>query len=166
MGRYDNQKFRDAPELVEICTHCKHADCVGTCPEYRKKMNELIGIVPPPPRQSQSKQRQSGVVRPGKMKYLKAFGEVHSLREWAEKYHLSYYTLYNRVFLRGMDPEKALTAKPAHGHRPAALLDVDGRKMTVAEWARESGTPSSTIYQRLLRGWIARDAIYGRESSD
>lgn len=166
MGRYDNQRFRDAPELVELCTHCKHADCVGTCPEYRKKMDELIGIVSPPPRPNTPKPSQSKPVRPGKIKYLKAFGEIHSLREWAEKYHLSYYTLYKRVFLRGMDPEKALTAKPAHGHRPAALLDVDGRRMTVAEWAREAGTPSSTIYQRLLRGWNARDAIYGRESSD
>lgn len=47
-------------------------------------------------------------------------------------------------------------------------ITLDGVTRTVAEWARHSGIPSSTILERLRRGWEEGDAItrpsraYGR----
>lgn len=46
-------------------------------------------------------------------------------------------------------------------------IDLDGESHTIAEWSRISGTKQGTIYDRLfIRGWNAKDAIYGRTGID
>lgn len=39
-------------------------------------------------------------------------------------------------------------------------LVINGRDMTVTEWAAESGVDRSTIYQRLKNGWDAHRAVH------
>ena len=158
MGRYDNQRFRDAPELIAICTHCKHADCIGTCQEFRDKMNELLGI-------KEAKKPREKMTRKGTGRaiYIEAFGEIHSIREWADRFGMNAYTLYKRICVRGMSLEEAVSAPVVRGHRPAERLEVNGLCLTVSEWAKKLGLRKEIIYQRLQAGWTAREALFGRE---
>ena len=166
MSHYNNSIFRDAPELIELCTHCKHADCIGTCPEYRAKMNELMGIIVAPPNVPKPVSTPR-TYRGSKGKLYEAFGEVHNLKEWSEKYGMSYTVLCKRI-RTGWPIEEALTCDYRHYYHPRGRaytirLNVNGMSLTLGEWAREMGIPRQTIYMRLKLGWTAREALYGKE---
>ena len=168
-AQYTQRTIRDAPELVEICTHCRHADCIGTCREYRAKADELLGIT----REPRAKPKPpAGGYRCGRRgKQMEAFGEKHNLREWADRYRVSYYALMKRL-RNGWTLEEALTAPKGarlYRNRPGPVpmrLNVDGMSLTLDEWAREAGVNRSTIYMRLRMGWTAREAVYGKRMSD
>ena len=154
----DYTTHMDAPELVAVCEHCKHADCIGLCLEYKNAFRRLMG------------QREIGTERGGNnirrvtvKDKLKALGETHTLAEWAKIRGISYHTLYKRVITNGWPLEIALTRKLCYGHISKIMLEVDGRKMSVNEWSVERGVSYQTIYARLARGWNDRDAVYGRQ---
>lgn len=50
------------------------------------------------------------------------------------------------------------------GHR---IIELDGLRMTVQEWARMSGVvvAGMTIWRRKCSGWSDRDAIYGKRKT-
>lgn len=39
------------------------------------------------------------------------------------------------------------------------LIKFKGRKMSIADWARELGMSRQTLHQRLRRGWTLRRAL-------
>ncbi len=53
----------------------------------------------------------------------------------------------------------ATKAEQCRNTRRNRFLDIDGRRMTIAEWARELGKNQFTIYQRLNRGVPLAEAI-------
>lgn len=148
----------DAPELVAVCEHCRHRDCIGTCLEYRNAYRRLIG------EREIGKQSVSNRKLGRNNDGLEAFGEKHTLIEWAKLYEMNYHTLYKRVVICGWPIEKALTDKKCSGSVPRVFLEADGRKQSVSAWSNETGVSCQTIYARLRRGWNDRDAIYGREA--
>lgn len=159
--RYNRETINNAPELVALCTHCKHADCIGTCPECRARVDELLGVCRPEKGKRGGARPNSG--RRRKLR-LEAFGETHTLREWADRYKVSYYALYKRVYIDSHPIEEALLMTPGHrGGRPPVLLRVDGREMPIPAWAKELGIPPNKIHARLKLGWSAREALFGKE---
>lgn len=39
------------------------------------------------------------------------------------------------------------------------VVEYDGKKLTIAQWADRSGLPASVISKRLRRGWSAKDSL-------
>ena len=153
--------LENTPEIIELCTHCRHADCVGTCPEYRAKLRTLLA-----PRMLSPLARGDGVRRPvgsyGAKYELR--GEAHTLAAWAERYGISYYTLYKRVCIMGWPLETALTSKVyRNGKCPRILIRIDGQDLNIEQCAQRFGINKITLYDRLCRGWSPREAIYGKE---
>jgi hypothetical protein len=46
----------------------------------------------------------------------------------------------------------------------STVLEYDGRQMSIADWARETGINPKTISARLRRGWTVADSLSGVES--
>jgi hypothetical protein len=42
-----------------------------------------------------------------------------------------------------------------------SIIDIEGDRLTLAEWSRRSGTPKSTIRHRLKRGVNSKIAVFG-----
>ena len=53
----------------------------------------------------------------------------------------------------------ATRTEQANNMRSNRLLDFDGVRKTMAEWARETGHPPLRILQRLQRGWSVERAL-------
>jgi hypothetical protein len=51
-------------------------------------------------------------------------------------------------------------SKQANNTRRSRLLQCRGRTQSLIDWARESGRPQGTIWQRLQRGWSTERAIF------
>jgi hypothetical protein len=55
----------------------------------------------------------------------------------------------------------ATQTEQCNNRRNSHFVIIDGIRKTIAEWAREVGTPYSTIQARIRRGWSEEDAIRG-----
>ena len=93
-------------------------------------------------------------------------GEAHTLSIWIERLELNrlgltYGTLYNRIELYGWSVEKAFTTPvlPRNRRAKLRLIEMDGKTMSVAEWAKSLGISVNIVYGRLYRGWSAEDAL-------
>jgi hypothetical protein len=50
----------------------------------------------------------------------------------------------------------------ANNTRHNVTIEIDGRRLTVAQWSREPGASKiGTIYSRVANGWAGRRAVYG-----
>ena len=67
---------------------------------------------------------------------------------------IAHSTLYGRLS-RGWPREKALSTPP----RPNRYITANGKRQTLAAWARALGVPAATIYSRLTRGWTEEQAV-------
>ena len=47
----------------------------------------------------------------------------------------------------------ATNVEQANNRSSNLVLEISGEKATLAEWSRRSGIPSTTIRERLMRGW-------------
>ena len=79
-------------------------------------------------------------------------GEVHTLREWCKIRKLPFTRVYNRYY-KGYSVERVLSKGrlSALGAAPARMLEKNGRKATVKEWAKKLGLSENTLYQRIRR---------------
>ena len=80
--------------------------------------------------------------------------------EWAERTGIAYHTLKRRL-QNGWSVERALT-EPTHtkcGPAPR-LIELNGDKLTVAEWSRRLGIHEDALRNRLIRpGWTLERAL-------
>jgi hypothetical protein len=53
----------------------------------------------------------------------------------------------------------ATRAEQMRNKRSNCMLEIDGRRMTVAEWARKYGVPHQRVRERLSYGWTPIDAL-------
>ena len=89
---------KDTPEMIAACLKCKRRKYPGNC----DVMVELGGMAPPKPPKPEPRPR----VKREAMA-LTINGETLTIRAWAERYGISYQTLYQRLH-RGMTLEDAL----------------------------------------------------------
>lgn len=54
----------------------------------------------------------------------------------------------------------ATPSEQANNRSSSRILDIDGKRQTVTEWAKESGTDTHLIFGRLNKGWGARKAVF------
>ena len=148
MDRINYDSYMTEPEVAEICMACTKKDCPGICDDFRLAFRAIdarcIHV------------RRKGPGHYGKK--LMAFGEAHSISEWAKLYGLKYHTLFTRMSVSGMTMEQALTYK-----RPKVMtITCGGETHTINEWARLIGVDDMTIRYRIQRGCSPEEAVRGR----
>lgn len=144
----------DHPELIAMCVNCTEPECDGLCDRYCDKYRELYEL---PVRQVIKKAEDTHEPR---MHYVRrvyeAFGQTHTMAEWARITGLSYQTIYSRID-RGMEIEQALSLTP---HTIGVKLYAHGgREMSRLEWCRELNIPRSRFYDNLARGMTVGQAL-------
>lgn len=84
-----------------------------------------------------------------------------TIREWSNITGLSYNLLRNRLEKNKWSIERALTTpKIIEGHKlNNKVIEFDGEKLCIAQWARKFGINDSTLRERLKRGWNIKDAL-------
>lgn len=96
-------------------------------------------------------------------------GETKTLVEWCEILNVSYSMICTRIS-NGMTPEKALLEpickrqqrkrfKGIDGRLTGRILEHDGLRMTIPEWAEHKGIEVGTLYARLHKGWSVEKAL-------
>ena len=48
--------------------------------------------------------------------------------------------------------------------RTTTRLTIDGREMSLMDWADEVGLQGQTIRKRIQSGWSVKEAVYGKET--
>lgn len=84
-------------------------------------------------------------------------GETLTIRQWSEKLRINYATLRIRL-KRGWPLKYALrkTAKRFHyrpNNRKGTLYELNGERKKLSEWAKILGTRSTTLDERIKKGW-------------
>jgi hypothetical protein len=72
------------------------------------------------------------------------------------------YTLERRENADNYEPDNcrwATSMEQANNTRRNVFLEFDGKRQTVAQWARELGMSPYTLYDRLRRNWELRDVL-------
>lgn len=93
-------------------------------------------------------------------------GERHTISEWAKIYGIEYSALYYLVRMDGWDLGKAVHTL-THGKKmrkfkknmTERLIEHNGEKRIVSEWARIYDMEPSTLYSRLKLGWSFDKAV-------
>lgn len=135
------------PELIKFCQNCTSPDCKrGICEKYKEKYREVWGI------QTIKRKRGQRVVN----QMFEAFGESHTIKEWAGKSGIPYDALYHRFNSRHWDIEEALTTPTGTRN----LITIDGETHTATEWMGICKMPRGSYYKRIREGWSVRDALF------
>ena len=104
--------------------------------------------------------RPEGAVKPGFARFVTAFGETKTLREWTQdpRCPISHGCLSKRLD-EGMTPEAAMAKTESRG-RPLAVT-AWGETKSVAEWAQDgrAALGEATIADRLRKGMAPEAAI-------
>lgn len=95
---------------------------------------------------------QEGITTLGGKWALHFKGETKTLREWADEYGLSLFSLYSRL-RSGWEIERALTDPKVARRNPPTPIEWRGERLTAAEWAKHLGLPVEIVKGRLQRGW-------------
>jgi len=92
-------------------------------------------------------------------------GREKSMIDWAEEFGILIGSVHNRL-QRGWTELEALGVKPRHTPKRTSYIRSDarwvehnGRKMILAEWCKELGINSKTVYSRLMRGATEIEAL-------
>lgn len=94
-------------------------------------------------------------------------GESLTIAQWARRTGLRERTIRRRIVEYGWSVSDALTKElvPASKPRFEVLITIDNATHSLIEWARLSGIPSSTIYNRRARGKTGHDLIIPSRAS-
>ena len=125
------------------------------CAAIRRRAYALLHNSPSPapasPQQDQVEIKKEPV--DPKPKLFSHAGRTMTLNEWAKHLGVRYQTLAHR--LRQKWPiELVLTSqlKCRGEYRPNAIIEHNGKAMSIAEWAKYLGLKHNTLYARLMRG--------------
>jgi hypothetical protein len=91
--------------------------------------------------------------------WIKYKGESLILADWSKRTGVSGKTINRRIRDYGWSVEDALTKNPKRNPKGFKYLEFEGKSMTQAEWAKETGIKPSVICKRLKRGWSVEDAL-------
>jgi len=162
MGGPNYQYLIDDPHMIAVCTNCQKADCDGICEDYKDAFRAYVGL--PPIKRYLRPTLKPKQKKPKKVKHtyvynhdLTAYGETHTLREWAEILGIEYNKIYMRMY-RGMTFEEAVSTK----ERKICIgqkYTINGETKTIKEWAKAKGITPKCIYVRMERGYSIEDAI-------
>ncbi len=91
---------------------------------------------------------------------ITAGGRTMLLKEWAAETGIGETTIIGRL-ARGWSPERAVSELPRQGgYRTERWLTYNGKRLRLADWARELGIDNhQTITKRLARGWTVAEAL-------
>lgn len=148
--RVDYSNGADHPVLIQFCLNCEAPDCDGICNAWRDKYREVYDL-PPVDR------HRPPVNQPPAKKYS-AFGEEHTITEWAKLVNLNFDTLYKRL-KHGWPIEDALLKPPGTTNGRGTYVVIGDVAMTVSEWLELKGIPRTTYYMRIRDGWTPEQAI-------
>lgn len=139
----DGSAVHELPELVNLCLNCRRARCPGTCAAWREKNEELA---------------RAGKKRPGvRTKVYEMDGAWHTLYEWAQITGIPFSVLYDRVQKKKRPLRAAIEMGQAH---LPGLFTVEGRTLSVNQWAEALGIHASTLRARKdQRGVSMEEAI-------
>lgn len=159
--KLDYSRGENAPALVALCSNCSREECAGICKDYVSKFREVFGLRPiyrsknhmAIPHVNRNRKSYKTLLNQ-KGKLYEAFGQAHSLSEWAEIYGLKYMTLYQRL-RSGYSFEEALTMS----HRYEDRVTIGDVSLTVWEWSKKNGIRYSTIAKRISNGWAVEKAV-------
>lgn len=80
-------------------------------------------------------------------------GETCTLKEWARRLNLNYYTLYGRIS-KGIPFEQAISDVPIR------FVEINGRSQYVSDWCKELGiTPTAVYSWKHKHRSTAREAL-------
>lgn len=54
----------------------------------------------------------------------------------------------------------ALPKEQCNNRRNSVILEIEGEKHTIAEWAAISGVSYVAVWQRIRKGWSAKEAVF------
>jgi hypothetical protein len=107
-------------------------------------------------RQEQANNRRKGVVK------VTAFGKTLNITEWSAQSGVKLTTLLARITKYGYSPEEAIQGGLYEKRRLGKItLVVNGKTLTLIQWAQETGIKIATIRSRLKRGWTPEKIISG-----
>ena len=158
---YDTQ--REHPALVELCLHCRYADCIGVCKDYRtrRKALALAGEI------KMCKNRVPRIVSDvhdstGRNMF-EYKGTYYSIRQLAKMLGMPYQKLYYRLCQTHGDVEAALDdqafAQIKLGKRRSSRYEARGESHTLDEWSEITGIPVKRLSDRLYRGHNIEEAL-------
>ena len=153
------------PEMIDVCMRCQEEDCPGICDIYRNAFRVAHGL--PTIKESMHKRApKQGPPKPQRTKGgglgrynkpVEAFGERHTISEWAQIVGVSYNTLYMRLH-RGETVEQAVARMKKMICVPTEIKS-DGESLTVREWAKRLNVTPNCIYARIERGYTPEEAV-------
>jgi len=161
---------------------------IVVCDRWRAAFENFLSDVGPRPSKNHSIDRVdgNGNYEPGNCRWatrkqqqnnvssnvlIEFNGEKMTVAQWADKLGMSRTALYSRI-RSGWKIEEALTApvdkalsiagriaRFGPSRKPTIFLTVDGKTLSVSEWAAISGLSPNRIRQRLAAGWGHEDAV-------
>lgn len=87
-------------------------------------------------------------------------GEEHTIKEWSEIIGMRYRTLRNRILSKNWTIEEAMTKEIKKWNpQKSRIIEMNGEKHSLSEWARIKGIRQDTLHLRLKAGWSVERAL-------
>ena len=124
-------------ELIRLCLECKKSKCTGTCEAFR-------GV-----------NKAKATRRKGADYYWQ--GEFRTITQLAKISGISRSTLIWRLNVAGMPLAQAMTKQV---NEKKSMVHYRGQTMSLRAFSRLTGVPYQTIYQRMVKGYTAEEAVH------
>lgn len=95
-------------------------------------------------------------------KYISFNGESLTIQEWAERLGISKTCIVDRIKVKNLSIEDALTLPSAKGRSPK-LYEYGGEMLPLSEISARTDTPYNTLWRRASRGEDIDEIISGRK---
>lgn len=135
---YMRENLMYARQVIDVCLNCKRPRCIDNCPEFADAYAAAAKVLEGRPRHY------------GPPKVYEAYGERHTIQEWADICGMPRSTLDDRLH-RGETMEQALMPRKRKPQRRIKLYRAFGERKTLDEWAAAYGIKRSTLDARRTR---------------